>query len=303
MSLLLTLRRRGVVVVAAFLAADAALAVAACSTTSPESDGADATTETGPSADAQKDAVVVKPEAGGGDAGGNCSPAKGECDIVLQDCPPQQECTVDNSGKTVCQPVQASQQLPLGRACCPSTSANPCLPGLTCVGNECSDGGPMTGRCSPACCQGADQACGKSDPEGISGACDLTLVDENQKPLYDVCTYRQRCKPFKIEPCGPGETCLVEDVVGSASCVTSAGKGNRQPCSFGNECADGFICLNTGDAGVCHTVCLFPGAVHPFDASVEQGGPGMGGCPANEKCDLRIKDLPSWFAACSLDGG
>lgn len=303
MSFLLTLRRRGVVLVAAFVAADAALALAACSTTSPDDTAsADATAES-QAPDAQRDAPVVKPE-GGTDAGGKCSPAKGACDIVLQDCPPQQECTVDNNGKAVCQPVQASQQLPAGRACCPSGSANPCLPGLTCVGNECSDGGPMTGRCSPACCKGADQACGKSDPEGISGACDLTLVDPvSQQPLYDVCTYRKRCQPFKVESCAPSETCLVEDVLGTASCVTSAGKGNRQPCSFANECADGFICLNTGDAGVCHTVCLFPGSVHPFDAGVEQGGPGAGGCPANEKCTLRIKDLPSWFAACSLDGG
>lgn len=303
MSLLLTLRRRGVVVVAAFLAADAALAMAACSTSSPEADDADATTVGEGGADAGKDALVVKPEAGR-DAGGHCSPAKGACDIVLQDCPPQQECVVDNDGKAFCQPVQSSQQLPLGRACCPSGAANPCLPGLTCVGNECSDGGPMTGRCSPACCKGDDQACGKSDPEGISGACDLTLVDPaTASPLYDVCTYRRLCKPFKIEPCGPGETCLVEDAVGSSSCVTSAGKTNRQPCSFGNECADGLICLGGADAGTCHTVCLFPGAVHPFDAGVEQGGPGKGGCPANEKCDIRIMDTPSWFAACSLDGG
>lgn len=302
MSFMLTLRRRGVVVFAAFLAADAALAMAACSTNSPEADAADATTES-QAPDAQKDAPVVRPEAGV-DGGGNCSPAKGACDIVLQDCPPQQECTVDNTGKTVCQPVQASQQLPMGRACCPSASSNPCLPGLTCVGNECSDGGPMTGRCSPACCKGADQACGKSDPEGISGACDLTLVDpDTTQPLYDVCTYRKRCKPYKVEPCGAGETCLVEDAVGTASCVTSAGKGNRQTCTFANECADGFICLGNGDAGVCHMVCLFPGSVHPFDAGVEQGGPLMGGCPSGEKCDLRIKDTPSWFAACSLDGG
>lgn len=288
--------------VVAFVAADAALALAACSTSSPDADVADATAES-QAPDAQKDAPVVTPEAGT-DAGGKCSPANGACDLVVQDCPAQQECTVDNSGKAVCRPVEASQQLPLGRACCPSTSANPCLPGLTCVGNECSDGGPMTGRCSPACCKGADQACGKSDPEGISGACDLTLVDPDTKnALYDVCTYRKRCKPFQVEPCGASETCLVEDAVGTASCVTSAGKGNRQPCSFANECADGFICLNTGDAGVCHTVCLFPGAVHPFDAGVEEGGAGKGGCPASEKCTLRIKDTPSWFAACSLDGG
>jgi hypothetical protein len=222
---------------------------------------------------------------------------------VLQNCPAQQECVTAAMG-TECRPVDVSQQLGLGRACCPSTISNPCLPGLTCVGQACTDGGPTTARCSPACCKGNDQACGKSDPEGISGACDLTLVDTDTKtPLYDVCTYRERCKPFKVEPCKQNETCLVEDKAGTASCIDSFGKTNRQSCTFANECADGFICLGGADAGSCHTVCLLPGATHPFDASVENGGPGTGGCPANEVCDLRITNRPDWFAACSLDGG
>jgi hypothetical protein len=289
---------------AAFLAADAALAVVACSTTSPEADGADATTETSSSSDAGKDAPVVKPEAGTeGGGGGNCSPANAACDIVLQNCPAQQECVVDNTSKTVCRPVESSQQLPKGRACCPSTSSNPCLPGLTCVGNDCVDGGAPTGRCSPACCKGDDQSCGKSDPEGISGACSLSLVDGKGNTLYDVCTYSQTCKPFKQQPCGADQICITEDKVGTSSCYDSNGKTNRQPCSFANECADGFICLGGADAGSCHYVCLLPGATHPFDASVEQGGPGLGGCPVGEKCELRIQNTPDWFAACSLDGG
>lgn len=301
MSSFLTVRRRDALVLAAFLAADAALTLAACSTSAPDGP-ADATVDNR-TPDARTDAPVAARDAQA-DAGGNCSPATGACDIVLQNCPAQQECAVDNDGKAACQPVQVAQQLPLGRACCPSSSSNPCLPGLTCVGSACTDGGPATGRCSPACCKGADQACGKSDPEGISGACDLTLVDRATKaPLYNVCTYRKRCQPFGVEPCGAGETCRVEDTVGTAACVTSAGKGNRQPCSFANECADGYICLGTGDARVCHTACLFPGATHPFDASVEQGGALKGGCPALEKCELRLQDRPSWFAACSLDGG
>lgn len=304
---LLTLRRRGLLVFAAFLAADVGLALAACSTSSPDAtaDGTDATSEsTSSPVDAGKDAPTTRPDSGREAGGGNCSAVKGGCDIVLQDCPPQQECVVDNSGVTVCQPVQGTQQLPLGRACCPSTSSNPCLPGLTCVGSACVDGGPATARCSPACCKGDDQSCGKSDPEGISGACDLTLVDPtSNKELYQVCTYRQRCQPFQVEPCKVGETCLVEDMAGTASCVTSAGKTNRQPCSFGNECADGLICLGDVDASVCHYACVLPGSANPFDASVQSGGPGAGGCPVNEKCNIQIQDLPAWYAACSLDGG
>lgn len=309
-SLTVSLRRRGALLLAAFLAADAAVAMAACSTSSPEGDGPDATTETS-APDAAKDAPVVTPD-GAVDAGkvGNCSPAKGTCDIVLQDCPAQQECVVNAANGTECRPVESSQQLPIGRGCCPNNPAgNPCLPGLTCVGSPCVDGGPTTtGRCSPACCEGDDQACGKSDPEGISGACDITLVaTDGSVPLHQACTYRQRCKPFKIEPCTVGQTCLVEDKAGSASCVDSFGKTNRQPCTFGNECADGFICFGAaadGGGGTCHTVCLLPGSTNPFDASVEEGGPGKGGCPVGEKCDLtNFQDRPSWFAVCSLDGG
>lgn len=291
--------------VAAFLVADAAIAMAACSTSSPaDSTGVDATVDTSSGTEGGKDGPVTQPEAGV-EGGGNCSPSNDKCDIVRQNCPAMQECVVGAGNKTECRPVDSSQQLPKGRGCCPSTSANPCLPGLTCVGNPCVDGGPATtGRCSPACCKGDDQSCGKSDPEGISGACDITLVDTaSSTPLYDVCTYRQTCKPFKIEPCTAGQTCLVEDKVGTASCVDSFGKTNRQPCTFGNECADGLICLGGGDAGVCHYVCLLPGATHPFDAGVEEGGAGKGGCPANEKCNITITNTPSWFAACSLDGG
>src|SRR5580693_3375642 len=92
---------------------------------------------------------------------GNCTPISGPCDIVLQNCPnkggQKQECvsTGANSATTgtVCVATTATESLPVGRACCPAAS-NPCEPGLECIGNNCSDGGPMTGRCSPHCCNG-----------------------------------------------------------------------------------------------------------------------------------------------------
>ena len=302
-------RRLFAPLLAAFLAADAAIAVAACSTASPDADTPDATAESA-APDAAKDAPIVPPEEGGKDGGGNCTPVRGPCDLVRQDCPDdkgkKQECVTSGTTTTVCVPVQASQQLPIGRACCPNNATgNPCLPGLTCVGNACEDGGPVTGRCSPTCCEGDDQACGKSDPEGISGACDLTLVDSvSNKELHQVCTYRERCKPFKQEPCKAGQICLTEDKLGTASCLDSFGKTNRQSCTFANECADGLICAGGGDAGMCRTVCLLPNTVSPFDAGIEDAGPGRGGCPVNEGCRLSFTNLPSWFGACAYpDGG
>lgn len=285
------------------MAAGAAFAISACSSSSgPEGETPDATTE-GSTLDGSKDGAI-KPEGSTDGGGGDCSIVKGACDIVLQDCPDKKECVVDSTNKTVCRAVQASQQLGIGRACCPGTGSNPCAPGLSCIGNECSDGGPQTGRCSPACCAGNDVACGKSDPEGISGACDLTIVDPGgglDAALYNVCTYAKQCKPFKIEPCDPNEICTVDDKVGTASCVLSNGKTNRQPCAAKNDCADGLICLADG---ICRFACLLPNTTSPFDASVSQGAAGRGGCPAGEACNVGVKGLPDWFGVCSLpDGG
>ncbi len=308
--LLVPLRRRGALLLVAFLAADAAAALAACSSTSPDPD-VTPTTEGGVLPEAGKDAPVTPPD-GATDGGGHCTPVKGPCDMVLQDCPPdskgiKQQCVVSGTTATECAPVEASQQLGKGRACCSNNATgNPCLPGLTCVGNPCVDGGAPSGRCSPACCTGDDQACGKSDPEGISGACDVTLVDSKSKtPLHQVCTYRERCKPFKQEPCKGNQICLVEDKAGTASCLGSDGKLTGESCSFANECADGNVCASRGDAGVCRTVCLLGGTVSPFDASIEEAGPGNGGCLTKDGCTINFgPSLPTWFGACRFpDGG
>ncbi len=308
--LLLPLRRRGVLLLAAFLAANAAVAMGACSSTSPDPDVTPGGSEAGNVPEGgSKDGPAIPPDSAK-DGGGHCTPAQGPCDLVLQDCPDdkgqKQECITKGTTSTECVPVQASQQLGMGRGCCSNNpTGNPCLPGLTCVGNPCVDGGPPTGRCSPACCTGDDQACGKSDPEGISGACDLTLVDSISKtPLHDVCTYRERCKPFKQEFCKANQICLVEDKAGTASCLDSFGTQNRERCTFANECADGFVCAGPADAGICRTVCLLPNTVSPFDASIEEAGPGKGGCPVNESCRLSFTNLPAWFGGCGYpDGG
>ena len=281
--------------------------VACSSSSSVDGDSPDATGETGPSSDAGRDSPIVTGDSGK-DGGVTCaSPANAVCDIVAQNCKTGEECVVANGKTTECRPVESTEQLGVGRACCQDNrSGNPCLPGLICVGGDgCTDGGPKTGRCSPACCEGDDQHCGKSDPEGIAGSCDVTL-SSGGKDLFRVCTYSATCKPFKVQPCTGDDICIVKDKLGTASCVSPfmlPAKTNRQPCTFGNECADGLICLGGGDAGSCHYVCLLPNTTSPFDAGLENAPAGMGGCPATEKCDLGIQMKPSWFGACSLDGG
>lgn len=294
----------------AFFAADIVGAMVACSSSSTDPATPVTPTEGGATETGATD-QFSPPIDSGKDGGGHCTAVKGPCDLVLQDCPDtakgkKQECVVSGTTTTQCVEVQGSQQFPAGHSCCPNNAGgNSCLPGLACVGNACTDGGPVTGRCSPVCCEGDDQACGKSDPEGIAGACDITIVDSDSKtPLHNACTYRERCKPFNQEPCKANQICLTEDKAGTSSCLDSDGKLNRQSCSFANECADGLICAGGADASVCHTTCLLPNTVSPFDASIEEAGPGKGGCPVNEKCRLQFTNLPAWYGACAYpDGG
>lgn len=261
---------------------------------------------------AGEDASPSKPgDAGGSAREGGCTAITGACDLVLQDCADDakgrtQECVVteaEGALTTACVPVQASQQLPMGRACCPG-AANPCLPGLTCVGDLCADGGPMTGRCTPACCAGDHAACGQSDPEGIGGRCDVVLYSDSSE-LHSVCSYRERCKPFGVEPCRSGQLCMVEDTAGAATCIRSNEKGLREPCTFANDCADGLVCAGAAGAGSCRMACLDPGSTPPFDASALDGTPGHGGCPSGEACTgPRFSNLPDWYRLCELpDGG
>ena len=300
---MLSLRRPAVLLFCVLGVAEGALIVAACSSDSPATtDGADASPD-GSRIDPKKDATV-DPTDSGKDAGGHCSGATGSCDIVLQDCPSGQECSVDNNGKAKCQAAQSSQSREKGQACCPN-GPNQCLPGLTCVGGSaCVDGGPETGRCSPACCRGDDQACGVSSPEGIAGACELGLVDENQNDLYTVCTYRDRCQPFGVKPCPSGGACQVTDKTGASTCIAPNGKTLGDACQFANDCNDGLACIGAADAGQCRLLCLTPGSVNPFDAGVEDGGPYHGSCTTGTSCTRGIAERPSWLSFCTFtDGG
>jgi hypothetical protein len=286
-------RRAGALLVVSVAVVGAALAVVACEDASlPEVAFADAATEPA----GEPDASEGRPQAidgGTGREGGACTALKGACDIVLQDCPDQdgvkQECVVRSSGGsfvTRCVRVQPSQRLPMGWGCCPAAD-NPCLPGLTCVGAPCVDGGPATARCTLACCEGDHASCGQSHPEGIGGQCDVTLF-AGTTPLYGVCSYRERCKPFGIEPCRPGQTCLIEDEMGTAGCIVSGGAKNREPCRFANDCADGLVCDGTGEERSFRMYCLKPGSDPFFDATA-----GTRFARANSRRTARRARIPS----------
>ncbi|HVH46073.1 MAG TPA: hypothetical protein VM925_27175 [Labilithrix sp.] len=292
------------------LAGVCVVAFVACESSAPSSEPtSDAATEAQPVVDAGHDARELPDTASPTPA---CAAVKGPCDVVAQDCADdeegqKQECVVASSSggavTTECVPVQPSQQLPMGRGCCPGRE-NPCLPGLQCVGDTCVDGGPITGRCTPACCPGDDSACGQSEPEGIGGQCDVTLFVGSTE-VHQVCSYRERCKPFGIQPCKEGQVCIIEDKLGTAGCIASNNVENRQPCQFANDCKDGHVCSGPPNARVCRMFCLTPNSNPSFDASAADGAPGRGGCPSGETCTgPGVQGMPDWIQLCELpDGG
>jgi hypothetical protein len=257
---------------------------------------------------------------------GACEPVQGPaCDLVKQDCPSGKECltrlldggapdVIDASPyTTACEAVTSSEHLGKGHGCCPSAAQKQCDPGLECIGDPnlpCStDGGVQPGRCTPHCCGiaidgGDDSLCGAADPEGWQGHCDTTVVDGLGTPLYNACTYTRPCKPFGVQPCPGGFACEVQDPTGTSGCsvIYSVDGGppptEGQTCVALNNCADGLVCLNTGNVGNCYMMCLTPGATTPFDAGALASQPLHGGCPAGEQCTLSVQGFPPWISFC-----
>ena len=324
---------RRVLALAAFMAIGGSGAVfAACSATPHEGfdadAGSDATTAVdappmgidSPTSPVDAPAAEVAPpeDAGGPVIKGGCSPVNGPaCDIVLQNCAPvngkTQVCVVaaasDGGRTTQCRASTASQHLPKGHSCCPSAAAEPCLPGLKCIGSAddtCAADAALTGRCSPACCD--DNVCGKSDPEGFAGRCELNIVSGAGNALYKTCQFNQQCRQFQVQACPQGFTCLLSDAFGTSSCSTifnpegGAGGTEGHACESANACADGLMCLGPPDGGsTCQYLCLTPGTNPPFDAgALRDGAPGRGGCPANERCNIGFvpSQAPNWISIC-----
>lgn len=252
----------------------------------------------------------------GGATGGRCSPLTGECDLVLQDCPPAsgaaRECVAvrlqDGGVTAACVAVSATKSIQKGYPCCSAPDGtDSCVGGLTCVGGEsCTDGGAPTGRCSPRCCVGDDGICGSDSVSGASGRCSLTIVGDKVDPQYRVCSYANICRPFGVTPCSQGHVCVVTDTSGTATCsqifAPNGGTGATfgRPCAAANGCVDGLACLSTGDAGLfCEYMCHVPATTTPFDAGALTTEPGKGGCPATKPTCRAVPNLyPGWLGVC-----
>ncbi|WP_394828476.1 hypothetical protein [Pendulispora albinea] len=262
-----------------------------------------------PGADASLDAH----DAGSDDAQGpraRCSAVQGPaCDLVLQDCARGSECIViagDAGLTTACVPSGTGTRR-AGAGCCPG-QANTCSPGLECIGPPCSGGAGTapTGRCTPHCCPGDDSRCGSSEPEGFPGSCDLQVFANAggaaSTPVFHVCSYQPVCKPFRIQPCPSGSTCLLQKDRTSYRCgpiEPPPGRGIGQPCTVANECSDGLGCLGAAGSATCRMFCYRQGAgTPPFDPSAVRDEPGYGGCPAGTACTGTVNGFPGYLGFC-----
>lgn len=234
----------------------------------------------------------------GTDGGGKIPPCpnypiKGECDPVAQNCANSKECSVVvDAGVpvTICEDPK-NGSVPKGGTC---VNTSDCVAGSDCIQK----------RCAPHCCEGSDQACGVSVPEGYIGTCSINVQyvqNMPNAPTGRVCAYASDCAPYKIKPCPMGSTCLVQDMAGKAGCSNifmPPGKTAGQTCSAANDCQDGLMCVGGGPDGgsICMWVCYKGGG--PYDAGISQLGPGLGGCPQGKQCNIGIQGLPTWLAVC-----
>jgi hypothetical protein len=308
--------RVGLLVIAAWAAAGVLGAMVACSSgSSAPAAGVDASTpETGGGLDATKAETGVALDAGheGSLLEGGCSPVKGACDLVTQDCPSGSWCGVeqqpDGSYVAACTPSQAVQHVAAGYACCPTAQEanDPCLPGLECVGDPCV-GDAGGGRCTPHCCPGDDTPCGAS-PEGFTGHCDVGVVDNAGTPLYEACEYAPPCEPLGLVACPAGYACLVQDKTGDSKCSEifnggAAAATEGQACKYDNACAAGLMCLTEtapegGTTSQCLMLCYTATGSPPFDAGALGMKPGTGGCNAGKACEGAPQIFPAWLGVC-----
>lgn len=247
-----------------------------------------------------------------------CSIVTGACDIVSQNCSNGSECVAifapDGGIVTQCVADQPNEVLHKGAPCCPSSDGtNPCLPGLECNGGGfCTgnDGGITNGlpngwggsRCTPHCCMtdgGAEESnCGAAPDGGPQGYCDLETTE------YNICSYPSGCVLLRGPECMTGFGCeLAPTGDGGAGCTVlylpdgGNGASSGESCYYSNSCADGLVCIGSGDAGTCSWMCHLAGAAPPFDAGLLRATPGYGGCPTGQTCE-GIIGFPSWLGAC-----
>ena len=221
-------------------------------------DGDSPTGTSGPAASTGASTPGLDSSTGAADTGNatttGTDPGVQECDLLMQDCPDGQKCTVwasdggNVADDTRCVPVAADPGAP-GDPCEVERSANSGLDDCE-LGSYCWGIDPLTlqGECIAFCF--GDEA----DPECDSGfACSIT---GSGPPLCF-----PTCNPLQPDDCPSDQSCHPSD--DDWFCFNSSADGGYgEPCDFVGLCAAGLACVGPenfadckDEAGCCADLC------------------------------------------------
>ncbi|MBL8603526.1 MAG: hypothetical protein JNK72_16500 [Myxococcales bacterium] len=172
------------------------------------------------------------------------------------------------------------------------TSVNDCREGFACLGDP--------GECTKLCCGTDNTSCRDESRGGRPGAvCAGTITGLDARYCISVvscdpyATANNRCAP-STPRCDPIAADGTTNCFAQQSGVTPGTDGT--PCCVNTRCAPGFACVGT-DPAACNTAA--PNRVCRRVCNPDTEGTDAGtACPANQRCSLRFRDLPSTFAAC-----
>jgi hypothetical protein len=157
----------------------------------------------------------------------------GTCDLIAQDCGPEQSCVLDEHGAALCVARGVAGD---GQDC---AGNDQCQPGLNCDLDATN-----TGRCRRLCCPSATGGC------SIETSCvGLEMAD------VGLCLPGAQCRPPDLG-CEPGEACYIVGGRGTVACLPVGSGARGSACDRVNACDPGLACLRAaGAAAACVAMC------------------------------------------------
>ena len=184
----------------------------------------------------------------------------GPCDLLQQDCEPGKSCRPQQAVGGYTTKCYSDVGLKGPAEAC--TADNECQAGLFCIADQ----------CRAICCPENDEPCN-------GGACNLNVSWAGSDSFTFMCSYSLACVLFTEDACPEGYECHLEDTQqGLVGCIQPSGQQVEEggDCNFLNDCKDMQFCFGqNGEQNVCRYNC---------DLTTPEAAPGLGGCPAGQKC-------------------
>lgn len=204
-----------------------------------------------------------------GGAGGGPACSEQPCKLTTPQCgcDPNEQCTVDATGRS-CIP---EGNVPWGQPC----SGDNCAPGLLCLQTTTTEA-----TCGKFCASDADCT-------APGGLCILKLNDGSGGEIPNVTMCTDNCNPLTNVGCAVGGCQVLQETSGLLRFLTlcvEAGTGTQAaPCVGNEDCAPTFGCFNDGVSDLCLKWCNLaapscPAATSCVDVAVSLGGINYGVC-------------------------